>query len=44
MLVPLAGIAQRLESHPSEAVQGTVARSGEVLMLAFDALEEGWRR
>jgi FAD/FMN-containing dehydrogenase len=44
MLVPLAGIAQRLESDPSEAVQGTVARSGEVLMLAFDALEEGWRR
>ena len=25
-----------LKRHASEAVQGTVARSGEVLMLAFD--------
>ena len=25
-----------LESHANEAVQGTVARSGEVLLLAFD--------
>jgi FAD/FMN-containing dehydrogenase len=43
-LVPLPGIAQRLESHPSEAVQGTVARSGEALILAYDAQKEGWRR
>lgn len=41
-LIPLAEIAQRLESHPSRAVQGTVARSGEVLVLAFDPQEEGW--
>jgi hypothetical protein len=26
------------------AVQGTVARSEEVLLLAFDAQEEGWAR
>jgi hypothetical protein len=26
------------------AVQGTVARSGEVLLLSFDAQEEGWSR
>jgi FAD/FMN-containing dehydrogenase len=33
-----------LKGHVNEAVQGTVARSGEVLMLAFDPDQEGWAR
>jgi FAD/FMN-containing dehydrogenase len=34
-------IPAALKSHANEAVQGTVARSGEVLMLAFDPGEVG---
>jgi FAD/FMN-containing dehydrogenase len=33
-----------LKGHVNEAVQGTGARSGEVLMLAFDPDQEGWAR
>ena len=32
------------ERSTDPAVQGTVSRSGEVLLLAFDAQEEGWAR
>jgi len=28
--------------RPEHAIQGTVARSGEVLLLTFDSIEEGW--
>src|SRR5215217_9575422 len=34
--VPVAGVATFLKSRPHKAVQGTVARSKEVLLLAFD--------
>ena len=34
--VPLAGVANFVKSRPQRAVQGTVARSQEVLLLAFD--------
>jgi hypothetical protein len=34
--IRLAEIPVALKGHANEAVQGTVARSGEVLMLAFD--------
>lgn len=47
-LVPRAEIAEALlearDRSANAAVQGTVARSGEVLLLAFDAQEEGWAR
>jgi len=33
-----------LKGHENEAVRGTVARSGEVLMLAFDPDQEGQAR
>jgi FAD/FMN-containing dehydrogenase len=38
--IRVAEIPAALESHPNEAVQGTVARSGEVLMLAFEPDEQ----
>jgi hypothetical protein len=38
--IRVAEIPAALESHPNEAVQGTVARSGEVLMLAFEPGEQ----
>lgn len=45
-LVPIAKLAEGLravqERSAYAATQGTVARSGEVLLLAFDAQEEGW--
>jgi hypothetical protein len=45
-LVPIAELAESLlatrERSTDPAVQGTVSRSGEVLLLAFDAQEEGW--
>jgi hypothetical protein len=34
--IQVGEIPAALKSHANEAVQGTVARSGEVLMLAFD--------
>jgi FAD/FMN-containing dehydrogenase len=37
--VPVAGVATFLKSRPHKAVQGTVARSKEVLLLAFDPSE-----
>jgi FAD/FMN-containing dehydrogenase len=37
-------IPDALKRHANEAVQGTVARSGEVLMLAFDPGDEGLPR
>src|SRR5215207_10748474 len=42
--VSVTEIAESLKSRSARAVQGTVARSGEVLLLAFDAREEGWTR
>jgi FAD/FMN-containing dehydrogenase len=45
-LVPPAELAEALlgtRNHPANAaVQGTVGRTGEVHILSFDALEEGW--
>jgi FAD/FMN-containing dehydrogenase len=45
-LVPMTELAEALlatrERSIDAAVQGTVSRSGEVLLLAFDAQEEGW--
>jgi FAD/FMN-containing dehydrogenase len=38
--IQVGEIPAALKSHANEAVQGTVARSGEVLMLAFDPGEE----
>jgi FAD/FMN-containing dehydrogenase len=38
--IQVGEIPVSLKSHANEAVQGTVARSGEVLMLAFDAGEQ----
>jgi hypothetical protein len=35
-LIPITGVQAALKSHAAKAVQGTVARSGEVLLLAFD--------
>jgi FAD/FMN-containing dehydrogenase len=47
-LVPMTVLAEALvttrERSTDPAVQGTVSRSGEVLLLAFDAQEEGWAR
>jgi FAD/FMN-containing dehydrogenase len=40
--IQVTEIAQSLKRRSAKAVQGTVARSGEVLLLAFDAREEGW--
>ncbi len=35
----------RVEARPTQpAVQGTVARSGEVLLLTLDTLQEEWAR
>jgi hypothetical protein len=46
MLVTLAETKQALISAQDRsanvATQGTVARTGEVLLLTFDAQEEGW--
>jgi FAD/FMN-containing dehydrogenase len=46
--VPLAELAETLlrtrDRLANAAVQGTVSRSGEVLLLSFDAQEEGWTR
>ena len=42
--VPVAEIEGSLKSLVAKAVQGTVARSGEVLMLAFDPDEVSWTR
>jgi FAD/FMN-containing dehydrogenase len=48
MLVPMTEFPEALldtqERSTDTAVQGTVSRSGEVLLLAFDAQEEGWTR
>ena len=41
MELPEALLATR-EHSTDDALQGTVSRSGEVLLLAFDAQEEGW--
>ena len=45
-LVPPTEFAEALlgtRDHPANAaIQGTVGRSGEVHILSFDALEEGW--
>ncbi len=45
-LVPILELAEALlatrEHSTGDALQGTVSRSGEVLLLAFDAQEEGW--
>lgn len=45
-LVPLAETTRALVStrdrSPNIALQGTVARTGEVLILTFDAQKEGW--
>jgi FAD/FMN-containing dehydrogenase len=38
--MPFAEVAPFLKDRPEKAVQGTVARSGEVLVLAFDPGEE----
>jgi hypothetical protein len=47
-LVPMTELADALlapqDRSTDPAVQGTVARSGEVLLLSFDAQEEGWTR
>lgn len=47
-LVPVAELAEALlaarDRSTDPAVQGTVSRSGEVVLLAFDAQEEGWTR
>jgi FAD/FMN-containing dehydrogenase len=47
-LVPMTELAEALvttrERSTDPAVQGTVSRSGEVLLLSFDAQEEGWAR
>jgi hypothetical protein len=43
-LVELAGKLSGAEDRPGHAVQGTVARSGEVLLLAIGDPEEGWTR
>ena len=40
--IPVEGIPTALEDHAKNAVQGTVARSGEVLMLAFQPDEGSW--
>lgn len=46
--VPIAELAEALlatwDLSPDPAVQGTVSRSGEVILLTFDATEEGWTR
>ena len=39
--IRIGEIPAAMKSHANEAVQGTVARSGEVLMLAFDPGEKG---
>ena len=39
--VSVTQIAESLKTRPEKAVQGTVARSGEVLLLTLDAQEEG---
>jgi hypothetical protein len=45
-LVPMAELAESLfatrKRSTNPAVQGTVSRSGEILLLTFDAREEGW--
>ncbi len=45
-LVPMTELTEALlatrERSTDAAVQGTVSRSGEVFLLAFDAKEEGW--
>jgi glycolate oxidase len=45
-LIPLTELVEILggirDSPEENAVQGTVSRSGEVLLLTFDAREEGW--
>ena len=47
-LVPMRKLAEALLAarvrSTDPAVQGTVSRSGEVILLAFDAQEEGWTR
>jgi FAD/FMN-containing dehydrogenase len=42
--IQVGEIPVSLKSHANEAVQGTVARSGEVLMIAFDPGEESQAR
>jgi hypothetical protein len=46
MLVTLAetkqGLISARDRSANVAIQGTVARTGEVLLLTFDAQEEGW--
>ena len=42
--IPVDEIPAFLHGHADRAVQGTVARSGEVLMLAFDPDEGSWMR
>ena len=39
--IRVGDISANLERHAPQAVQGTVARSGEVLVLAFDPGREG---
>jgi FAD/FMN-containing dehydrogenase len=39
--VPLDGLSRTLGARPDAAVQGTVARSGEVLLLALEAARTG---
>jgi hypothetical protein len=47
-LVPMTELAEALlatrDLSTDPAIQGTVSRSGEVILLAFDAQEEGWTR
>jgi len=42
--IRIGEVAAALKGHANEAVQGTVARSGEVLMLAFDPGQKGQAR
>jgi FAD/FMN-containing dehydrogenase len=41
LLMPLDGVGEALEKLSARAVQGTVARSSEVLVLALDANDDG---
>jgi glycolate oxidase len=44
-LTELTGVLDGMQDRPEEnVVQGTVSRSEEVLLLTFDAREEGWVR
>jgi hypothetical protein len=42
VFVPVTEISASLKERSAMAVQGTVARSGEILLLAFDVREQDW--